>query len=169
MTNQTDNMIARAIVRRVEDGGSRQAVQVEVTKGELIDDVPRMQNYGLTSVPPVEGCDAVVVFLGGDRAQGIIISMENKQYRLTSLTPGEVALQDDLGNMVKLGREKLEVVAVTEMDVVAPVLNVRATQLNVEAERTDVSGLLFNNGVNIGSTHVHANGTLPTGTSSVPQ
>lgn len=169
MTNQTDNMVARAVARRVDDAGSRQAVQIEVTKGELIDDVPRMQNYGLTSFPPATGCDAVVVFLGGDRAQGIIIAMENKQYRLAGGEPGEVVLYDDLGNMVKLGRAKLEVVGVAEIDIAAPSISLRATQVNIEAERTDIAGQLFNNGVNVGSTHVHPNGTLPTGTSSVPQ
>lgn len=155
MMNQTANMLARAILRRLVDTGSRQAAQLEVTKGELVDDVPRIQNYGLTGVPPVQGTDAIVVFLGGDREQGIIIAMENKQYRLASLEAGEVALYDDLGNMVKLGRSKLEVVAVTEVDIIAPTVSVKATQVNIEAERTDIAGQLFNNGVNVGSTHRH--------------
>lgn len=176
MTNQINNSVARAIVRRVSDTGGRQSAQVEVTKGELISDVPRMQNYGFTGVPAAGGCDAVVVFLGGDRGQGIIIAMENKQFRLESLESGEVAMYDDLGNFIKLGREKLEVEAVTEVSVAAPIVNVKAdtvnieaTQVNIEATRTDIGGQLFNNGVNVGSTHQHANGTLPTGTTSVPQ
>ena len=171
--NQLLNMIARAIGRRVSDTGSRQAVQLEVTKDELIDDVPRMQNYGFTSNPDAGGSDAMVLFPGGDREQGIIIVMENRAVRLTSLKTGEVAMYDDLGNVFKLGRDKVELIAVAEVDVTAPVVKVTAETLTAtaSASATIVSGdstlvvapgavditsaLLRHNGKNIGATHYH--------------
>lgn len=164
--SQLLNMIARAIGRRVDDSGSRQAVQVEVTKDELIDDVPRMQNYGFTSNPSPSGSDAMVLFPGGDREQGVIIVMENRSFRLASLKTGEVAMYDDLGNVFKLGREKVEVLAVTEIDVAAPIVKVTAatravitsgdSSVIVAPGAVDITSVLLrHNGKNIGATHFH--------------
>jgi len=166
MNNQILNLIARAIGRRVDDSASRQSAQVEVTKSELIDGVPRIQNYGLTSVPPVEGSDAIVLFLGGNREQGIIVAMENRQFRLTSLEDGEVALYDDLGNVFKLGREMVEVEAVTKVQVRAPVVDVAAegsatltcgaSSITLTPAGVDItSPSLTHNGKQIGATHYH--------------
>lgn len=166
MNNQILNLIARAIGRRVDDSASRQSAQVEVTKGELIDGVPRIQDYGLTSVPPVEGSDAIVLFLGGNREQGIIVAMENRQFRLTGLEAGEVALYDDLGNVFKLGREMIEVEAVTKVQVRAPIVDVEAdggVTLTSGASSIQVtpagvaitSPSLTHNGKQIGATHYH--------------
>ena len=171
--SRTLNMIARAIVRLIGDDGTRQSAQLEVTAGEYLDDVPRIQNYGLTSVPPVDGTDAIVLFLNGDRNEGITIAMENRQFRLKGLESGEVALFDDLGNVVKLGRDQLEVAAVTKLIATAPEAQVTAPIVQVTAATSAtltsgassmtmtpagialVSTALTHNGKNIGSTHYH--------------
>jgi phage baseplate assembly protein V len=145
-------------VRLIGDGGSRQSAQLEVTKGELLDDVPRMQNYGMTSVPPVGGSDATVIFLGGDRNEPIIVAMENRQFRLTNLESGEVAIYDDLGNVFKLGRDQVEVTAVTKLVVTAPEVDlvVGASSVSVTSGAIAlVSAVLTHNGKNIGATHYH--------------
>lgn len=147
--NRYLNMLARAILRRVDDTGPRQMVQIEATKGELIDGVPRFQNYGVTSNPPVAGSDAMVAFLGGSREQGVVIAMENRQFRLTGLEAGEVAIHDDLGNVVLLGREELSVTAVTRARVIAPSIELVGD--------TNVVGRFTVNGVNVGDDHTHTN------------
>lgn len=179
--SRIDNLVARAIVRLVGDSSTRQTAQVEVTKGELLDDVPRMQNYGLTGVPPATGADATVLFLGGDRNEPIIVAMENRQFRLVGLESGEVALYDDLGNVVKLGRDQVEVTAVTKLVATAPLIEVTATtKLSGTAPVVELTGstsgklaagassitvtpagvaivstVLTHNGKNIGATHYH--------------
>lgn len=179
--SRASNLVARAIPRVVGDGASRQSVQLEVTKGELIDDVPRMQNYGFTGVPPVGGSDAVVIFLGGDRNEPIIIAMENRQFRIAGLESGEVAVYDDLGNVIKLGRDQVDITAVAKVVVAAPEVEVVAetkamvTAPTVEVAATTqasitvgaasmtitpttialVSANLTHNGKNIGATHYH--------------
>lgn len=164
--NPLFNLLARAIGRRVDDSGNRQSIQVEVTKGELIDGVPRIQNYGFTGVPPAAGSDAVVVFLGAEREQGIIVAMENQQFRLKGLESGEVAIYDDLGNVFKLGRDSVEVTAVTKITIQAPVVEVTAAtsaRLSTGASSITltpagvaiVSPVLTHNGKNIGATHYH--------------
>jgi len=177
--SRVENLIARAIVRLVGDAGTRQSAQLEVTKGELLDDVPRMQNYGLTSVPPAGGTDAIVLFLGGDRNEGIIVAMENRQFRLKALESGEVALFDDLGNVVKLGREQLEVTAVTKLVATAPqvevtaqtsaVIKTGASSITVTPASVAIQSLILtHNGKNIGATHTHSGVTTGSGTTGVP-
>lgn len=166
MTSRALNMLATAVIKRVVDSFGRQNAQVEVTKGELIDDVPRMQDYGLTSNPPAEGTDALMAFLGGSREQGVIVRMDNRKFRLKDLKTGEVALYDDLGNVFKLGRESIEVIAVTKLTASAPIMEVSAeSSATISAGTSSIvitpsgvaitSTVLTHNGKNIGASHFH--------------
>lgn len=166
MTSRALNMLAKAVTKMVVDTLGRQKAQVEVTKGELIDDVERMQDYGFTSNPPASGTDALVAFFGGDRSQGIIIRMENRGFRLKSLETGEVAMFDDLGNVFKLGREQIDIVGLTKVVVTSPEVEVvAATSAKIQSGASSitispagvaiVSPVLTHNGKNIGNTHYH--------------
>ena len=181
MTSRALNMLAKAVTRKIIDTLGRQTAQVEVTKGELIDDMERMQDYGFTSNPPISGTDAIVAFLGGSREQGVIIRMENRQFRLKNLEAGEVALFDDLGNIIKLGRESVDVVAVQKLTATSPIIEATAstsakitapvieaigsTSAKVQVGAASmtmtsttialVSANLTHNGKNIGATHYH--------------
>lgn len=166
------NMFAKAVIRKVFDGTGRQSAQVEVTKGELIDDVERMQDYGFTSNPPVAGTDAIMAFFGGNREQGVIVRMENRALRLKDLETGEVAIFDDLGNVIKLGRQKVTVTAVTEADVIAPIVKVTAdtaatitsgaSSIQITPDGVAITSPVFtHNGKNVGATHQHANSGGP--------
>jgi phage baseplate assembly protein V len=165
-------MLAKAVTRKIVDTLGRQTAQVEVTKGELIDDMERMQDYGFTSNPPVAGTDAIVAFLGGSREQGVIIRMENRQFRLKALEAGEVAMFDDLGNVFKMGRDAVDLVAVTKAAISGPEVEVLATAsatIGVGGSSIVVtpgainitSTVLTHNGKNIGNTHYHV-GSPPT-------
>lgn len=95
--------VGRSVIRSVNDDLGRQLAQIEIMKGELRDAVERMQEYGFTSVPHA-GADAAVVFVSGNREQGIIIAVDDRRYRLTGLAAGEVAIHDDQGQKVHLTR-----------------------------------------------------------------
>lgn len=156
--------IARGVVRAINDAGKRQTVQVELLKDELRDGVERMQNYGLTSHPHPGG-DAAVVFVSGNRDQGIVLAYENRQFRVVGLQQGEVCLYDDLGNRVSLLRDMVKVEAMQHAEVIAPTVKIvgavtidgsltvnGASQLSGDVTTT---GQITNNGKNIGSTHTH--------------
>ncbi len=123
-------MVARAIVRLVDDARQAQEVQIELLADESQDAVERFQNYGLTSVPHT-GAEALVVFAGGLRSHGVVLAVEDRRYRLTGLEDGEVALFDDLGNIIKLGRERIEMTAVTELRVEAPKVVVQSNNVRL--------------------------------------
>ena len=84
-------MIGRGVVRLVDDTRRRQRVQVEGFAGEILDDVERWQQYGITSHPPV-GSEAVVLALGGMRQHPAAVVVEDAPYRLESQTEGTVSL-----------------------------------------------------------------------------
>lgn len=168
--NRVMMMFARGVLRAVSDSGGRQQLQVELLKDELRDGLERMQNYGMTSHPL--GGDVAVAFLGGNREKGIVLVVDDRRYRLTTLKPGEVALYDDLGNKVELLREMVRVTAVQHIEATAPTMKIIA---NVSIEGSlavtgDVAttGTLQNNGKDVGSTHTHGGVQEGTKSSGVP-
>lgn len=164
-------MLGKAVLRALSDTGPRQSMQIEVTKGELIDDVERMQQYGMSSVPPISGTDCLVAFLGGDREQGIIIAAENRKLRVKGLKSGEVAIYDDLGNVVLLGRDQLSVTGKTKVVVTAPEVDLAAGASAIKMTAAGVaitSTVLTHNGINIGATHTHGGVQNGNGNTLVP-
>lgn len=125
-------MIARAIVRLVDDTPMAQALQIDLLADEQQDAVERLQNYGLTAVPHA-GAEALVACVGGLRSHAVVIAVEDRRYRVTGLQTGEVALYDDLGNMVKLGRDELAITAVTRITVTAPIAVIEADDVQLGA------------------------------------
>lgn len=132
-------MVARAIVRLVDDARQAQEVQIELLADESQDAVERFQNYGLTSVPHA-GAEALVVFAGGLRSHGVVLAVEDRRYRLTGLQDGEVALFDDLGNVIKLGRDMIRMTAVTKVMIDAPVVDVVADRVDITSDDIKLGG-----------------------------
>lgn len=135
LRNRVMLMVARGVVRLVDDGKLLQALQVSFLPGEVRDRLERFGSYGFTSAPH-PGAEAVAVFVGGNRDHGLVIAVDDRRYRLRALEEGEVALYDDLGSKVHLRRGgEIEVVATTAVRLVAPLTNV-AGDLHVEGDLT---------------------------------
>lgn len=81
---------SRGVVTRVDNAPGTQEVQVALLKGE-VRVLERPQPAGFSSVPEA-GSEAFVVFLGGDRGHGIALGVEDRRYRPTSQTEGEVVI-----------------------------------------------------------------------------
>lgn len=96
-------VIGRGRIKTGKDDGSVQMQQVSLGQAETFDDVPRLCEYGFNSMPPAES-DAVMVFVGGNRLDGVIIATGHQMYRMRSLKPGEVALSDDRGQSIYLSQ-----------------------------------------------------------------
>ena len=84
-------MVARGWVRLVYRGYSMQALQVEILKDELNDEIEHFQPYGFTSAP-LEYMDALVHFLSGDRSHGIVSVVADRTSRPLTLGEGDVAI-----------------------------------------------------------------------------
>ena len=88
-------MVGRAVVRLINDAPATQLVQVEALNGEILDDVERVQQYGISSCPPL-GARAVLLSVGGMRQHPVVIAVEAPEYRPVSSRPGEVMLYTTL-------------------------------------------------------------------------
>lgn len=159
-----------------------QTVQVQVLEGETLK-AQRIEPYGL-SYRPKAGAQAYLVFPCGDRAMGLALVVGDKRYQM-DLTEGEVALHDDEGNFVKLGRGGVVTVKAST-SVLADTPNFETTgdaviggTLTVTGDVSfaggaslqgpvtaqaglEVVGSLTNNGVNVGDSHTHG-GVAPGG------
>lgn len=98
-------LVGRGILRLVNDGLKLQGVQVSLLADEVHDNVERFQEYGFTSHPH-PGAETIAVCVGGSRDHAVVISIDDRRYRLKGLGAGEVALYDDQGQVIRLKRNK---------------------------------------------------------------
>jgi phage baseplate assembly protein V len=115
----------------VDDKKKLQQVQVQLLADETKDAVERFQQYGFTSVP-LEGAEALVVFLAGGRDHGIVFAIDDRRYRLTQLEAGDVALYNDLGTKIVLGRH--DTVTIT-----ADTLQLNCSHIVVDSDTIEIS------------------------------
>jgi phage gp45-like len=138
-------------VRRVDDGGDLQRLQVSLLAAEDRDGVERYQPYGLSSHPMV-GADAVVVSVAGSRDHPVAIAVDDRRHRPRGLQPGEVCLYTHVaGQRVTLLADGTIRIEGSAIELVGPV--------QVTGDVT-VSGDVTAGGISL-RTHRHAGGPLP--------
>lgn len=98
------NAAGRGVVSMVQDGHKLQENQLQMLDGEVLEGAERVQQYGFTSHPQADA-EAFVIFADGDRAHPLIISVDDRRYRLQGLAAGEVALYTDEGDKIVLKRQ----------------------------------------------------------------
>lgn len=91
----------RGRITFVDDSGAVQKLQVRFGAMEIIDNMPAPHDYGYTCHPPI-GSDVFASFLGGNRSNGLVVSIGSQTYRMKNLAAGEVAIYDALGQSVHL-------------------------------------------------------------------
>jgi phage gp45-like len=145
LRSRVANMLARAVVALVDDEKQMQLLQLSVLEGETREDVERVQNYGFTSVP-LEGAEAVVLFVGGNRDHGLAVAVDDRRYRLRGLEGGEVAMFDHQGTKIVCKAN-----GDVEITPASGAVKVNGT--------VDVTGDVTGSGVSLAS-HTHLPGTL---------
>ena len=151
LANRIMMALARGVLRMSTDAGKRQQIQLELLEGELRDQVEVMQFYGVYS-RPLPGADYAVAFIGGNREQGIAIASADRRYHL-QLLEGEVALADDLGNVIRLGRDAMTINSVGPLNIKAPAINITGP-VTITGDVT-TTGHIVNNGKHVDSEHTH--------------
>lgn len=95
------SMIGRAIITAVNDSGDLQSLQIKVMAGESMEKIARFQEFGFSSNPP-SGTEGILLALGGNRENAVIIATEHRAFRFKSLQSGESILYTDDGTTIHL-------------------------------------------------------------------
>lgn len=114
MWNRFTNLVGIGRMTTVDDSGEVQHMQV--TEGaagagfidRVIDKVRRITEFGFASVPPVDS-EVVMIRRGGDRSCSIVIGTSHRPSRPKDLQPGDVAIYDVRGAIVKLTAAGVEI------------------------------------------------------------
>lgn len=153
--------VARALVGRINDGTGLQTVQLQIQAGVGRDNVERFQQYGLTSVP-FDGAESIALSVGGNTNHQVVISVDDRRYRLRGLKTGEVALFDDQGQAVHLTRAGIVIrgaglpITVTQTPLIVLDSNVQITKDLQVLGSTQLDGdSATHKGTNIGHDHRH--------------
>jgi phage baseplate assembly protein V len=121
----------RMIVRMVNDTQPRQRLQVQNFAGQIINNVPRMQNYGFSSHPPL-GSEATIIALGGNQSNLVALAVEDKKSRLSGLLINDVAIYHADGHFIKLSKNQM-------VEVIGDTLNIRVKSVNLVADEVVIT------------------------------
>jgi phage baseplate assembly protein V len=94
-------IISRGKVTGVTDGHKTQNLQVSLFANETMDDVERLIEYGLISVPPA-GSQTVVAFSAGVRAHPVALVVADGRTRPTGQKTGDSGLYHLEGHQILL-------------------------------------------------------------------
>ena len=123
------SLIGRGRIKSVNDSGPVQTMQVQLGN-EIHDNLPRLADFGFNSLPPVD-TDVCVLFIGGDRSNGVAISTGHQSTRKKNLFPGESALYDSIGKFIHLTKDGIIIDAANQFVTVN-----NATTVTVNASST---------------------------------
>lgn len=138
-------LVGRGRVTRAKSSSAQQQVQVVLSADELKDSMEHMEPFGFTSCPKPDA-EALALFLGGDRSNGVVIMVSDRSYRLKGLAEGESALYNAAGHTVVLYQDRIEITAPqivfkASAEVVADTPLFRTTgAINAAADITDNAG-----------------------------
>jgi phage gp45-like len=95
------NALASATITQINDTGPVMLAQVKLGYLETNDNVPVVQQFGFDSVPPLQS-DAVALFIGGDRSNGVIVGTNNQAARTRNKKIGESVVYNNFGISIYL-------------------------------------------------------------------
>ncbi|MDR3438945.1 phage baseplate assembly protein V [Telmatospirillum sp.] len=143
--------VGRGRVTAANDAGNVQSLQIRLGANEVRDKTPRLVEFGLASMPPI-GTDVVLLFVGGDRSDGVVIATGDQATRFKNMSSGEAALYDALGKYVHLSKDGIVVEAKDQ-----PVTVNNATTVTVNAS-SDVTVNAGGNAAVVAKGSVEING-----------
>lgn len=161
-------MVRRAVVKNIRDDGQMQTASVEVAEGVWRDNVEIGQHYGFSSSAPEDGALAVVLAIGGDEGDLLVLPVGNPSTRLGKQKPGDAGIYNQHGDkMVVTAAGAIEIMSGGSMrariggstfTVTGDAITMTAGGVTVTISGGGLAidgGRVTHNGVNIGSDHGH--------------
>lgn len=101
--NRMFMMLARGIVKAVRNTEGTQKLQIVALADETIDNIERLQEYGLETYPDTDA-EAFAAFVGGNREIGVVLVTHDRRYRPKTLVSGEVMVYTKFGQQILLDK-----------------------------------------------------------------
>lgn len=111
-------LVGKAIIKAVNDDAQIQELRISALAGETMDRVARMQEFGFSSNPPA-GSEGIILALGANRENLVMIATENRNVRIKNLASGEMVIYTDDGTYLylkKSGQVELKTAVKTLID-----------------------------------------------------
>lgn len=99
LAHRVKGAIVGALVKSVVDIGEIQLVKIAGRSGEVQDGIERLQNYGMSSNPPVDS-EAVAAGIGSSMDHVVVIVVDSGANRPTGLETGETAFYSMFGQQI---------------------------------------------------------------------
>lgn len=120
LKNRVLLMVGRAILTAVKDDKTIQQVSIQALANEALEKVERYQEFGFSSNPPA-GTEGIMLSIGGNRGNSVIIATDNRATRKKNLLSGESTLYTDDGTYIYLKKNGLvEIKTATKVLIDAP-------------------------------------------------
>jgi len=103
LANRVRLLVSRGVVTLVDDSFKMQALQVELLKDELHDEVEHFQPFGFTA-HPLQDAEVLYLSVGGNRSAGVVVCVSDRRHRPTGLAEGDVCLYTENGERVYLNK-----------------------------------------------------------------
>lgn len=94
------SLISYGVVTSINDAGGAQTATVTTGDGVIRADVEVMQPFGLSAVPPADGVTTVVLEVGGDPSNLVVLPLANPSTRFGGLGAGETVVYAGDGTRV---------------------------------------------------------------------
>ena len=103
-------LIGRAILQAIDVTKKTTTIQVTGLANETISDVEKIDEFGFSSNPPIDGdSEVVIVFVNGNRDQGLALKVHHKSTKPTDLSEGDTRIYDNFGNQITLTSDGIEI------------------------------------------------------------
>ncbi|MDD9910179.1 MAG: phage baseplate assembly protein [Ahrensia sp.] len=96
------SLIRRANLKNFKDDGETQTCSVEVAEGIWRDDVEVAQPYGSVGQVPEDGAIGIVVSIGADEGDLVVLSVANPSVRMGAAREGDVGLVNRHGDRMTI-------------------------------------------------------------------
>lgn len=142
MNRGLENLVGLGVVSDVDDSGEVQQLQVtERAAGSgfidrVLDRISRLFAFGFTSVAPL-GSDVLMLRRGGDRNCSMAIATSHRASRPKGLQPGDSAMYDVRGIIIKMTADGLEISAAG-----LPIIIHNASKLTLDVPEVECTGTL---------------------------
>lgn len=151
-----------AIIRRVDDSGNLQKMQVETLGHSVYDNVEKFEQFGFTSNPPL-GLDAIIIERAGKH---IIVAIGDRKYRIKNMKSGDTAIYDVRGQTIILNETGIATTDAHGNKIITDSSGIKTTDTNGNDIKMEASGISLTdkngNNIKMSSAGVDINGVLIT-------